>query len=123
MTFLARVGSILLLGIMLVLMMLTAGHAEPLQPFGGVQAYVATQLAATQEDEFFETADFGPETTLGAQIRLPRPLTLSRSFSDGAWRIDGVGVRATPDVEIRATGRINAITERMQADLTLRFQF
>ena len=56
-------------------------------------------------------------------VALPSPLDYTRSYSDGTWRIDGIGIIATPDVEILASGRVNEETDRLQATLSIRFRF
>lgn len=121
-----RVASIPLLGILLTPFFGISGQADPLEEtywIDGAQSYDVTSSFGETTDNPIETADFFREPTASHPFRLPRPLQLSRSFSNGAWRVDGVGVRPAPDVEIRATGRINSRTERMQGDLSLRFLF
>ena len=112
-------------------MMVTASQASSLQEtfwFGEAESDASfedpdwAQSEAHQID-LFESSDVSQEQTIGAQLRLPSPLHFSRSFDDNGWRIDGVGFRPTPEVEIRATGKINSITDQMQGALSLRFQF
>ena len=112
-------------------MMVTTSQATSLQEsfwFGESEANASFEdpdwaVSEAHQIDLFESRDVSQEQTIGAQLRLPSPLHFSRSFDDNGWRIDGVGFRPTPEVEIRATGKINSVTDQMQGDLSLRFQF
>jgi len=62
------------------------------------------------------------ETSLWG-FNLPRPLGFTKTYANGAWQVDGVGLTASRDVELRATGQVNSETNRLEGNLSLRFRF
>lgn len=56
-------------------------------------------------------------------FNLPSPLGFTKTYENGAWQVDGVGISTSSDVELRATGQVNSVTNRLEGNLSLRFRF
>ncbi|MEM7061304.1 MAG: hypothetical protein AAF557_27315 [Pseudomonadota bacterium] len=80
-------------------------------------------LGGSSDPHFSEEADDLSGLSTVPTLSLPGPFNFTRSYSNGTWQVDGVGFSPSTDVEIRATGRVNSETSRLQGDLTLRFRF
>lgn len=86
------------------------------------ELFINGEIAEVRQ-HLIEPSDASRASTGLWGISLPSPLGFTKTYANGAWQVDGVGVSPSTDVELRATGQLNSVTNRLEGNLSLRFRF